>query len=312
MKFKILSILLFVSSAVSAQLHQPFADTTASWTITEGFFGDVFDPDTYGSYRLYTYGDTIISSTDYRKLYLSYDLFPTDTVGGSIVGYYRINGNQVFYRQDPAAQSLGLLSTSFYQPNQEVLLYDFGLQPGDTFVLDTTQGSSYPSELILQLIDTVQISGELVRRFQFAGYNVSFWPQGIYLDYSWLQGIGSDMGFFPDYYILENAIYFNCFHENNIDYVFYMQAQDNCTHLTMGVPKIENNTLYIFPNPSRGEFKIESNEYYPDAFISDMVGRKILNLNIENGINHVDLSMLSTGIYILNCRSVKKTISIAR
>lgn len=303
---------VLISHYSYSQITQPFPDSSASWVITEWSSGGGAP----GGFQIYTYryfcnGDTSINGVSYKKLKESFNLDPSDTISSTVVGYYRIDGQKVFYLQDSsyAYSVISMYNYFYFHTNQEILLYDFGIQIGDTFSLsDSTyfdiQGRA---TLVLTQIDTIQLSGESVRRFNFTAENLGcmFIP-----NYFWYEGIGSTYGFFPNFYCFENGITFDCFHENSIDYVFNLQPGDDCMHITLGENSpSKNNPTSIFPNPSNGIFTILSDFYDDYVMVTDMTGKCITSQSLPVGNNLVNLQYLSAGIYFLKSkRGVEKIL----
>ena len=136
---RILIICFFLITKHSySQLALPFPDSTANWVITECFSGGGAPGAFYCfNYRYFSLGDTSMNGFTYKILNESYNLDPSDTISSSVVGYYRIDGQKVFYLQDSSYNNsiVGLYNSFYFNTGQEILLYDFGMQIGDTFSL---------------------------------------------------------------------------------------------------------------------------------------------------------------------------------
>jgi hypothetical protein len=101
MKRYLILCFTLITHFVHSQIAQPFPDSAASWVITEWGSGGGAP----GGFQVYTYryfcnGDTSINGVSYKKLKESSNLDPSDTTSSTVVGYYRINGQKVFYLQD--------------------------------------------------------------------------------------------------------------------------------------------------------------------------------------------------------------------
>jgi len=147
---------VLISHYSYSQITQPFPDSSASWVITEWSSGGGAP----GGFQIYTYryfcnGDTSINGVSYKKLKESFNLDPSDTISSTVVGYYRIDGQKVFYLQDSsyAYSVISMYNYFYFHTNQEILLYDFGIQIGDTF----TQGE------VLKFIGVPYFAPELFR-----------------------------------------------------------------------------------------------------------------------------------------------------
>lgn len=304
---RILIICFFLISEFSyAQLTLPFPDSTANWVISE-CFSDGGTPGSFYcfNYRYFSLGDTSINGFAYKILNESYNLDPSDTISSSVAGYYRIDGQKVFYLQDSSYNNsiVGMYNSSYFHTGQEILLYDFGMQIGDTFSLSDSGyfGIQGQATIVLMQIDTIQLSGQPVRRFNFASSNLSCFA---FPNYYWYEGIGSSFGFFPNFYCFENGITFGCFHENNVDYIFYLQPGDDCMNITLGESGPDKlKKLTVFPNPSDGLFSIFSDSSDESAMITDLSGRSIISIVLSKGNNVVNFQNISSGVYLLKTKA---------
>ncbi|MEO9257852.1 MAG: T9SS type A sorting domain-containing protein, partial [Crocinitomicaceae bacterium] len=83
---------------------------------------------------------------------------------------------------------------------------------------------------------------------------------------------------------------------------------------TMGLDEFTINSLEIYPNPSKGQFVIETATDV-SITISDVSGKLISIQELHAGKNTIDIQGVETGIYLINCtdksgRSVTKRINI--
>lgn len=84
------------------------------------------------------------------------------------------------------------------------------------------------------------------------------------------------------------------------------------------VSKISNSSLstsnqssnknFIYPNPANNIMYLSESFNVTELFISDMSGRKLIDIKAE-GITQVDVSKMTTGIYVVTVRSAGKYIS---
>ncbi len=238
------------------------------------------------------------------KLKESYNLDPTDSINSVVVGYYRIDGQKVFYLQDSSYNNsiVGMYNSFYFNTGQEILLYDFGMQIGDTFSLSDSIYFAFQGRatIVLTQIDTILLSGQTVRRFNFTTSNLGCYA---FPYYYWYEGIGSSFGFFPNFYCFENGITFGCFHENNADYVFYLQPGDDCMNITLSEEHLEKvNPLNIFPNPSKGLIHIVSDFSDDVVIVTDMTGKCVSSLSFSVGNNLFDIQNLTPGLYFLKTK----------
>ena len=79
----------------------------------------------------------------------------------------------------------------------------------------------------------------------------------------------------------------------------------------LGTDSIFANMFKVYPNPASGIVVIQSNEVFPDVeiILFDMNGRRLITAsNVANSnALQLDISNLSSGIYLLQINSEEKT-----
>lgn len=70
-----------------------------------------------------------------------------------------------------------------------------------------------------------------------------------------------------------------------------------------------SNEFNVFPNPTLGTFTIKTNENEYLLIISNIFGENIYQKRIRNQQSEIDLSQQATGIYFVNIKTEKETIS---
>ena len=73
-------------------------------------------------------------------------------------------------------------------------------------------------------------------------------------------------------------------------------------HTPVGISENESvNTMTVFPNPAQGSLNviISDNQVADVAYIYDFQGKVCMQFAMNSGENNIDLSELSTGIYLL-------------
>ncbi len=79
----------------------------------------------------------------------------------------------------------------------------------------------------------------------------------------------------------------------------------NCTSSTEEL--ISANDLHVYPNPSSGKFKVEiigeMDRKIEKAEVLDMLGRKIISLNVNSSAISIDIADQPEGVYILKIYS---------
>lgn len=119
--------------------------------------------------------DTVINEIEYKKLYLFYDsIFNKNNA--TYIGAIRENDQkQVFYIADTIIHNI----KPIYTKNEEILLYDFNVEVGDTIKEINGVDQDF---IIVENIDTVSIGGKLRKEIRFQD------------SFTWIEGIGNTYG----------------------------------------------------------------------------------------------------------------------
>lgn len=67
----------------------------------------------------------------------------------------------------------------------------------------------------------------------------------------------------------------------------------------LDISNFENERLIVYPNPTNGLFSIKNIGNFNNVTVHDVLGKKIIDLNLKTGINKLDLSIFASGIYHL-------------
>lgn len=244
----------------SAQTYHPFPDTLAEWSEGTRYCYVSNTRDCSGSGYVYAVvGDTVIDGLQYKLLgyNLAYNWgnsspeinypyqFP-----GQIFGALREDAShKVWFRNfDSLLNWIGCIN--FYYPfipftvDSDMLLYDFGLEVGDT-----AYWTAYEYNVVRK-IDSVQLlDGTWRRAISFDSLLAFYGP-----DY-WIEGIGSHWGLFGPYCKepFEGECSLNCFKKSDTlvyeGYSFY--SLTDCNHIYTNVfsPTVELDNL-VSPNPA--------------------------------------------------------------
>lgn len=249
LSFKVIAFFLLITNTqLSSQNYYSFPDSNAIWNVIgDNMFSGAEFRDRFG-----LYGDTIISTTPYSKLY---DLFDTNLIHqeSEYFAGLRNEGKKVFIKLPDF---------------QETILYDFSLTIGDTVWYEI--GSCVGMGFWLQThwksvvsIDSVLIeNGEYRKRWHLESDSFMY--------DTWVEGIGSINWFgvlnplITE--ILTNGDNYNfvCFKQN--DQVIYLDNPycDECfcqlyTAIDKSVEK-EENSFTIFPNPANEKITLRFND----------------------------------------------------
>ncbi len=275
--------------------YHPFPESNAAWhTVGENLFTE----DTW-SFRYAVYGDTVINSVEYSKIYEMRDTIivnPKDTYFAAI----RENDNkQVF-----------ALITGF----SETMLYDFSLRVGDTIWYDIGGALHYDNVKfweqthykVVAEIDSVLLENDQYRKSWLL--EGSEWGET-----TWVEGVGS-----IDWYGLFNPLISNftesgdsyqfaCFKQN--DTILYLDNPFGdgcfCGFITTSIKTTDTgktNILTLFPNPAKDLVTVRINSDHLTNYkliITNIAGIKIVerSINIHRELN-IDLSNFKSGLYL--------------
>jgi hypothetical protein len=273
------------------------------------------------------YGDTIINTVKYKKLWRGLiDVSYISIVGDNYynfmhlevyyIGRLRTVGRKVYYVQDTNTGNR-------YPPGKEYLIYDFGQQIGDTLKREYlgSPSSFITDTSLLASIDSVQMeSGQYIKKYTYQWgtksdtayeglggiYGLLGWNGYVGLVYPHIMCVSPVCYLSPamlyhydvkctkvDWYLLKN-----CFDVNALD-IEYATKQKQLT---------------LYPNPSNSSVIIEGSVQAKEVNLSiyNTFGQVVYSANetVSNNYIHrkIDLQDLPKGVYRLVVQSDTKTL----
>jgi hypothetical protein len=233
--------------------------------------------------KLYTsVGNETINDTTYRVIHTVNCDAPPITES-EFFCHLRQDGDSIMARLD----------------DQEYLMFDFGLEVGDSFdrYLCFTEGGVYPgtnqnqplATATVISIDTIEINGAPRKRFFLEDY---LWD-------TWIEGIGSIYSFARmDYCKVDVVDNLECFHRNGVQE--YIGSHDECcpTNLSTQFSDFEASYNTLFPNPiSQSQaFKISSSAHPIQLSFYDANGRLIESVKWADELSPEKIG-LKSGFY---------------
>jgi len=269
--------------------------------------GSVDFPVTNYGYSFELNGDSLINNFLYKKVYYRYNWYYTTDPDGIIeptganlnnpaelIGAIREDSinKKIFYINWKTRECL-----NFELLNEEVLLYDFDIEIGDTV------NYSFPTEMPYILINKsnyVLSNGDSSTLYQFQG------------GMQWVSGIGGidlDQGLLGPLQYSQVGCVLNCVHTDSLYY--YGNENMNCdirpdllvmTENLEPIKEVVDVTL--FPIPTNGELNIlvESESSYSYQ-IYDIQGIAVTPEKRSNQRKSIeDLSLLHNGLYLIVIR----------
>ena len=188
----------------------------------------------------------------------------------------------------------------------EVMLYDFNLQVGDTFRFGNSFFSQYA--FVADIVDSITLmNGEKRKHISLnGGYE------------EWIEGIGSTRGLFDafcDVFLLDFGTSLLCFNENGIQ-KFQNPNFTNCFYTNLGINENKTNfDFQISPNPSSTLSELNFNLAQADCLtiklveLSGKTFKTIAPSNFHEGEHKIklDVSALESGIYFIQIQGQKYT-----
>ena len=275
-KITLFLCLLFFASIIKSQTYYPLVNSTAIWHEQEvhcsGWPCSMF----YVNYYFPTNLEVTINQKQYRIL---------ESYEGDYFFIREDSSKKVFLYQTPNMQ--------FNTDTSEILLYDFNLQPGDTFKINRFNGQL---KSIVDSIEMLNIGGQLRKRFYInrLGYGPNL---------TWIEGIGSSFGLFGNYYIpFEGWHSLLCYNDSLINYIS-PEYNDCIGYNPLNInEKADNFIIKIYPNPASDYIYIENIKEKARIEIYNMSG--IIQLTADaNGDSNINIRNLPDGLYLIKIQT---------
>lgn len=273
MKKLILISASFIFSVMAfCQNYYPLVQENNEWNVLQVIFegGNPWDT-TFFTQTYKISGDTIINELAYKKVYKSEEEMP---VNWEYEGSIREEDEKVWY-------------ISHFN-NEEILIYDFTLNVGDTMAFQ------YQPVMVVDSIAYHEIAG-IERKYMYFSYiNFTTYKE------LWIEGIGSNYG------VLSSGsggsvggwTWLLCMSENGE--LIYMNPNFNsCFLISNDINEIRTFDFNIYPNPTYGLLIIENlnNTKINSISLVDLSGQIIQTF--KNNQSTLDLGRMASGSYLL-------------
>lgn len=217
--------------------------------------------------------DTTINSKNYKKLNSHYRCKEP----GTLWGYIReTKDGQVYFRYNT------------FHEEQEYLLYDFGMEAGDTSYIGWNDDYFY-------LIDSTDVNKD--------GKKLYYVSESTGDKDVWIEGVGSIKGLLKEVMVGESQIFTCCllngealYHNPNYKSCFF----DSTINSNNDFQKISN--ISIFPNPAKNNINVSIpyNVKIKKTVIIDLSGRVVQKwYDLEPGENRLKIESVLPGVYLL-------------
>lgn len=271
-----------MSTMAYSQDYFPFPDSNAIWneySIHVEYPTNVASKTRYG-----TIGDTIIENFEYSKIYRLID----DTC---------LNINNAEYFGAIREENKKIFALTIYHGDEEILLYDFSAEEGDT-VYSNAQFGYMANPVLISNIDSIVLLDGTTRK--------RYWINGS-LDEFWIEGIGSQAGpFTPITDLLTNYYepHLSCFKQNESAVYLNNYSCDKC-FCSLGTPIIEinglQNRIHIYPNPASTNIIIDF-ELNTESSITRLFNSngKLIESKLSNSFPiQMNIDYLPIGFYLI-------------
>jgi|GEM_PF-2698900 len=317
MKLRTVLFLLFsiqyATSVGQEYEYVPFPTENATWKSDE-FSGFCENPIHYcGSHVYSTGGELTINDTVYIGIYGGPDY--ADSV---LMAAMRVQEDSIVHK---------VFLRSVNNPHNEVLLYDFNLEIGDTIPFVNwgryeSNGDQPPSgsfqNLSISFIDSVEINsdGNLRRRFHLLNL-------GAPVNMTIIEGIGATagLGVGIDFSEFEHSYQLQCLRHNDafvygytlseeaLDY-YYQFGYQYCAP-PVGISEVEPASVHFYPNPLVGDrLMCDAASQIADVKMLNILG---VAVSVEWSSNSLELpSTLPSGIYLLQIELQNSQLSYQR
>lgn len=237
---------LSISANLLAQEYQyiPFPDSGVVWSeIYYSFSENAIDETAYECFAL-NGEDTTINGHMYTKVYHFYDSIFDKTKAVCVGGIREDSLKRVYYNGQQAHRLKPQLQ--YAKPGDEIILFDFGIEEGDTIKYIINSSAPGDAVYIVSKIKYINIGGILRKQFFFMNYEDDFWG------FSWIEGIGSTKGLL--FVSGDTPMTYNnqliCFFEND-DQTYHNTEYKDCFEGFVEIDEMKiKNKVSLSPNPA--------------------------------------------------------------
>lgn len=288
----LLAVFIIFQLASTAQAYHPLIEDDKVW-LEASYIGTnecAFDE----VYELRFGGDTLIEGTTYRKI-LKRSFDPVDP--GPYCPPFEAQDFEtmvpdVFMREDTTARQVFIwhVDENDYPDGQELLLYDFTLEVGDTLPESDYLTLGGPCMVTLVSL-TALLTGETPQRIHYTGADIGSYVEGLGGEYGLYQPLFPGIGFWSSTLCVKRGGEF--IYSTDI-------SMTQCTWMTTGLDEDLVEDIQLFPNPNSGSFSFDLNaQAVSGAFqlvIFNTMGQRVFTDRVVNGMNAVKVD-LPAGLY---------------
>jgi len=285
--------LILLPGLLQSQTYIPLPDSNAIWRTNWSDMNCFIYGYPYSQYQYLLSSDTLINGTLYNKVIRTGFISPFCP---PFSPYQPSIGYQGAYRNDIADQKVYLVLPD---STNEILLYDFSLEVGDTLSGYFTFPDFSPcSFLIVDSIEYIIINNILRKRMKITDENMC---SSSYF----IEGIGSSTGLLENLQSFEGGGELICFVKND-SILYHGNPFFECQIILSTESGFgDNPKIKVFPNPAQNYFIVEHHldkaPKHAEIILIDGLGHEIARHEVKGRNNQevVDTRMLKPSVYLV-------------
>lgn len=212
-------------------------------------------------------------------------------------------GNEVLIRRD-GEKVFWRYPFTDCETQEDQLMYDFGLQAGDSINSDTVKymGEPYKASTlhVESVYDTVLFNqAKKVLKIYVRNY---WFDDNTYYDSDyryWIRGIGDlehpfNTHMFSSPSLMESVYYLRCAQLKGKQ--TYQNPDFETCGFNVGVDERQNKAISLFPNPASNVVNVEVNQN-TSLLVYNVIGQQIDNIELISGANKIDISTWPASLY---------------
>ncbi len=278
---KIVLFLAFTVFSINlkSQEYIPLLENNKTWNVLDVLYipGDPYYDTTFSTINYKVFGDTLINSISYWKIYKSTDENSSNWL------------LDAFMREDVEHKIWYLKDSS----EEEFLMYDFGAEQGDILEVGTFE----PVPLSVDSIAEIEIDGISRLKYWLSYAN--------YYQETWVSGIGSSKGLLFSGSALITGGWYWLLCVSDMDGLVYTNPNYESCYLVTSLNEKSEITLHIYPNPASTQITFELPIINKDSHlqIKDIFGNTVAELPLLKGQTQLqwNCSQIASGVYFYNC-----------
>jgi len=293
-----LLVALIFAEPTQSQEYFPFPTDSATWSVACSQFDTYPYPHTeYFTSRYFLFGDTVIEPYVYSKVYAYCSgTLEIDTTNASLIGGIREDSLKHIYYRPITSNPCLCYHCSLFEIPFEFILYRFDIKLGDT-VQPGNDVISLPSYTVEE-VDSLLVDSYYRKRYLMVPVSAGY-------SRYWIEGIGSDMGFFgPSCSPFEGDVELLCYEDQQ---TYYNPGGEACYLWTyVSVPESEfSSDINVSPNPVHANESITIEGFIQKPVtisLYTMTGKRCQQIVVDALPYNMRITV-KKGIYILSVKT---------